>query len=159
MIQTCALLRLTLKEQKIFTFEEMHPQKACAVTSKDAYQWLGSTSSNPSSTNWNFFTPMLSVTYVYSGKLWISNSFNDLINYNHKPSTMEALGYWSLAHEYSIWNTAVTALQFWMEDLKPCIFSNTIDWIYTASFYTDFSPTNMKSTRRNNLWLLCHQLR
>ena len=57
--------RLALKEQKIFAFEEMHVQKACAATSKDMHHWLGSTGSNPSSPNWNSFMPMPSVTPMY----------------------------------------------------------------------------------------------
>ena len=47
--------KLALKEQKTFTFEALHTQKTCAATSKDLYQWLRSTSSNPSITNWNPF--------------------------------------------------------------------------------------------------------
>ena len=30
---------------------------------------------------------------------------------------MNATDYWPFAQEYSIWNAAVTALQFWMADL------------------------------------------
>ena len=57
--------RLTLKEKKIFTFEEMHAQKAYATTSRETCQWLGSTSSYPSSTNWTSFMPMLSDPHIY----------------------------------------------------------------------------------------------
>ena len=39
-----------------------------------------------------------------------------------------------LAWEYSIWNSAVTALQFWTADIKPHILSDAIEWIYTAFF-------------------------
>ena len=40
---------------------------------------------------------------------------------------MDATHYWPFAREYSIWNTAVTALQFWMADLKPPILSDAIE--------------------------------
>ena len=39
---------------------------------------------------------------------------------------MDATQYWPFAREYSIWNTTVTALQFWMEDLKPHTLSDAI---------------------------------
>ena len=45
---------------------------------------------------------------------------------------MDATPYWPFAREYSIWNTAVAALQFWMADLEPQTLSNVIDWVYTA---------------------------
>ena len=47
---------------------------------------------------------------------------------------MDATDYWPFAKEYSIWNTAVAALQFWMADLNPQMLSNTIDWVYPAFF-------------------------
>ena len=31
---------------------------------------------------------------------------------------MDTIDYWPFAQEYSIWNAAVTALQFWMVDLN-----------------------------------------
>ena len=47
---------------------------------------------------------------------------------------MDATDYWPFAWEYSIWNAAVTAVQFWMDDLHPPTLSNTIERIYGASF-------------------------
>ena len=47
---------------------------------------------------------------------------------------MDATHYWPFAREYSIWNIAVTALQFWIADLKPHIPSDAIEWVYTAFF-------------------------
>ena len=52
-------------------------------------------------------------------------------------STMDASQYWPFAHEYSIWNAAVTALQFWTADLIPHILSNAIDRVYASFFYSD----------------------
>ena len=40
---------------------------------------------------------------------------------------MDATHYWLFAREYSIWNAAVTALQFWMADLNPQTLSNAIE--------------------------------
>ena len=133
--------RLTLKEQKIFICEEMYTQKACAATSKDMHQWPGSTSWNPSSANWNFFTPMLSVSYIYI--YIVRNSESPIIqrfySFNLQASTMDCSQYWSFAHEYCIWNATVTGLQFWVADLKLHILSNAIDQVYTAFFYSDFT--------------------
>ena len=40
---------------------------------------------------------------------------------------MDAPHHWTFAREYSISNAAVTAFQFWMEDLKPHTLSNVIE--------------------------------
>ena len=42
--------------------------------------------------------------------------------------------YWPFPREYSIWNAAVAALQFWIADLEPQTLSNAIEWVYTAFF-------------------------
>ena len=47
---------------------------------------------------------------------------------------MDTTQYWPFAGEYSVWNAAVTPLQFWMEDLEPHVFSNAIEWVCTAFF-------------------------
>ena len=52
---------------------------------------------------------------------------------------MDAPKYWPLACEFSTWNATVTALQFWMADLKPHILSNATDQVYAAFFYSDFT--------------------
>ena len=46
---------------------------------------------------------------------------------------MDTTDYWPFAREYSIWNAAVAALQFWMADLDPQMLTNTIEWVYIAS--------------------------
>ena len=61
---------------------------------------------------------------------------------------MDTLQYWPFAHEYSIWNAAVTALQFWTVDFKPHILSNAIDQVYAAFFYSDYTE-DMAPARRN----------
>ena len=45
---------------------------------------------------------------------------------------MDATHYRPFAGKYSLCNTAVTALQFWMADLNPQTLSNAIEWVYTA---------------------------
>ena len=49
---------------------------------------------------------------------------------------MNVTDYWPLARDYSIWNAAVAALQFWSADLKAHILSSTIEQVYNAFFYT-----------------------
>ena len=49
---------------------------------------------------------------------------------------MNAMDYWTMAREYSIWNAAVAALQFWTVDLQPHIFSSTINQVFNAFFYS-----------------------
>ena len=39
---------------------------------------------------------------------------------------MDPVDYWLMAREYSIWNAAVAALQFWTGDLKTHVLSSTI---------------------------------
>ena len=75
--------RLTLKAKKIFTFEEMHTHKAHVAISKNTCQWLGSTSSYPSSTNWNSIMPMLSDPHIYQETMNLK-SFNDCIHFIYK---------------------------------------------------------------------------
>ena len=50
---------------------------------------------------------------------------------------MDTTNYWPFAGEYSIWNPAVTALQFWTTDLDPLTFSNAIERVYTVFFCSD----------------------
>ena len=64
------------------------------------------------------------------------SSFSDSTHlmYITKISSMDTTHYWPFAREYSIWNTAVVAIQFWMEDLEPHILSDGIERVYTAFF-------------------------
>ena len=49
---------------------------------------------------------------------------------------MNVTDYWPMSREYSVWNAAVTALQFWMADLKVHVFSSAIKEVYIAFFYS-----------------------
>ena len=42
---------------------------------------------------------------------------------------------WPMGREYSVWNAAVAALQFWTVDLKAYILGMTIDQVFHAFFY------------------------
>ena len=50
---------------------------------------------------------------------------------------MNATEYWPFAHEFSIWNASVAALQFGTEELDSQTLSTTIERVYTAFFYSD----------------------
>ena len=41
-----------------------------------------------------------------------------------------------MAREYSVWNTAVAALQFWTANLEVHILSSATEQIYNAFFYS-----------------------
>ena len=56
---------------------------------------------------------------------------------------MDATHFWSFAREYSVWNTTVAALQFWMADLEPHILSDAIEQVYTA-FWSFIEKTSVK---------------
>ena len=52
---------------------------------------------------------------------------------------MDTTDYWPFAREYSIWNATVTALQFWMKDLKAHILSDAIERVYINFFCSNFA--------------------
>ena len=62
---------------------------------------------------------------------------------------MDATHYWPFAREYSIWNAAVAAQQFWMADLEPYILSNAIE--HSSE---QLCPAVMKYMRRSIIWSL-----
>ena len=49
---------------------------------------------------------------------------------------MDPVHYWPMAREYSIWNAAIAALQFWTADLKAHILCSAIEQVYNAFFYS-----------------------
>ena len=50
---------------------------------------------------------------------------------------MHVTDYWPMAKEYSVWNGAVAAFQFWTADLKAHVLSSTFDQVYNAFFILD----------------------
>ena len=73
-----------------------------------------------------------------------------IIQWLHSPylhlqvNIMHAMHYWPFAWEYSIWNTTGAALQFWTADPKPHVLSNTIEWIYTGFFHSNYETSKKK---------------
>ena len=49
---------------------------------------------------------------------------------------MDPINYWLMAREYSVWNAAIAALQFWTADLKAHILSSTTEQVYNTFFYS-----------------------
>ena len=49
---------------------------------------------------------------------------------------MNTTDYWPMASEYSVWNAAVAALQFWTADLEVYVLSSTIEQVYNTFFYS-----------------------
>ena len=54
---------------------------------------------------------------------------------------MNTTEYWPMAREYSIWNAAVAALQFWTAHPEARILSNAIEQFYNTFF--DSSSTHL----------------
>ena len=54
---------------------------------------------------------------------------------------MDTAHYWPMACKYTIWNVAITSLQFWAEDLDPVTLGITSECIYTTFFWTPTSHT------------------
>ena len=49
---------------------------------------------------------------------------------------MNVTDYWPMAREYSVWNAALAALQFWTADLEAYVLSSAIEQVYNAFFYS-----------------------
>ena len=52
---------------------------------------------------------------------------------------MDSADYWPMAREYSRWNAAIGALQFWTEDLNPVTLGRVTECVYTTFFYSPMS--------------------
>ena len=56
-----------------------------------------------------------------------------IIQWLHSPelylqvNIMDTMHFWPFAQEYSMWNAAVTSLQFWTADLEPYILNDAIE--------------------------------
>ena len=92
------------------------------------------------------FTQMLSKLYIY---IFLTN-FTDMFliplplrvfQKYFTTTTMETAEYWPMACKYGIWNTAITSLQFWAEDLDPITLSIASEHVYTTFFWTPTSHT------------------
>ena len=67
---------------------------------------------------------------------------------------MDATDYWPFAGEYSIWNAAVTAIQFWTNDINPQTLSSVIERVYIAFFYSDSAQHQQYVGEKNIIQLL-----
>ena len=54
---------------------------------------------------------------------------------------MDAPDYWLMAREYSIWNAAITSLQFWTAVLDPFTLGRATEQVYTTFFYSSSNHT------------------
>ena len=61
---------------------------------------------------------------------------------------MDPVNYWPMAREYSVWNAAIAALQFWTADLEVHVLSCAIEQVYNAFFiplpHTCYASSLMK---------------
>ena len=58
-----------------------------------------------------------------------------------------------MAREYSVWNIAVAALQFWTADLKTHILTSTINKVSNAFFYS--TSTNLLCQQSDEILSSC----
>ena len=66
---------------------------------------------------------------------------------------MNVTDYWPMAREYSVWNTAVTALQFWTAKLEVHVLSSTIEQVYNTFFYS--SSANLLTQQSDEILFGC----
>ena len=150
--------RLTLKEQKIFTFEEPHTQKTCAATSKNTDQWLG-------------FDQLKSIKHLF--ELFHASAFrptyiprncesqiiNDCIHFIYKlaPWKPHNIGLFHVNIPY--WMPQIQHSSSGQQIAKLYILSNIIDWVYTAFFYGDYTQ-QMQSLPEETLFCqFCNHLK
>ena len=64
---------------------------------------------------------------------------------------MNVTDYWPMAKEYSVWNAAVPALQFWTADLKVHVLSSAIEQVCNAFFYS--TPTHLLCQQSDEVFI------
>ena len=99
-------------------------------------------------THFSLFTMILLDTTIYGS----TNSQYNIILILFLHIIMNVADYWPMARDYSIWNAAVTALQFWTADLKAHVLSSTTEEVYNAFFYTS---STTPAARRSFIQSLC----
>ena len=67
---------------------------------------------------------------------------------------MDAVDYWPMAREYSIWNAAIAPLQFWTADPDTLTLGNAIEEVYSAFFYTASTCTLHQQSDKIFIWSL-----
>ena len=78
-----------------------------------------------------FHNDIFGYYYIWQHKLSIQHHLTLLLLI-----IMNVTDYWPMTREYSIWNAAVAALQFWTADPKAHVLSSTTEQVYNVSFYT-----------------------
>ena len=53
---------------------------------------------------------------------------------------MNTMDYWPMPREYSVWNVAVAALQFWTAGLEAHVLSSTTEHVYNTLIYSTSMP-------------------
>ena len=81
-----------------------------------------------------YFTIMLPEITIYTCRNSYTTSYWTDIYSLHV--NMDPVDYWPMAREYSAWNAAVAALQFWTDDLEAHLLSSAIEQVYNALFYS-----------------------
>ena len=81
------------------------------------------------------FTIMLLDINIYTSRNY-QYSIILIHQLQHAHINMNTMDYQPMAREYSVWNVAVTGLQFWTADLKAHVLSSTIEEVYRAFFYS-----------------------
>ena len=80
----------------------------------------------------SLFTMILSDITIYGS----TNSQYSIILSLLLHIIMNVAEYWPMTREYSVWNAAVAALQFWTADLEAHVLSSPIEQVYNTFFYT-----------------------
>ena len=137
--------RLTLNEKKLFhlwrnaSTESMH----CHIKGQTPITWI--TQFEWIELQLELFHTNAFSHYIYQETL-SQPSFMIL-----QTSTMDASQCWPFTHEYSIWNSTVSRLQFWTAGLKPHVLTNATDQVYTAFFYSTYTQ-EIQHLPEETLW-------
>ena len=76
---------------------------------------------------------------VYKHLKEILNTVSSWLQYTH--INMNTPDYWPMAWEYSIWNAALAALNFWTADLEAQTLSSATEDVYRTFFYVPSTHT------------------
>ena len=108
----------------------INTQMAHTYPSKDtsSQQWDHHKSSKP------FHNNAFEIIFIYPLQS-LKFSIILILQQEYMHTNMNTTDYWQMAREYSVWNAAIAALQFWTADLKAHALSSTIEEeVYTAFF-------------------------
>ena len=100
----------------------------------------------------NYFTIML-LMLVYKHLKEILNTVSSWLQYTH--ITRNTPDYWPMAREYSIWNAAVAALNFWTADLKAHTLSSATEESLQNILLCTISTYTPSDIWWNIFWSLC----